>query len=285
MGKITAMPTPFQHLVYARSMLREPLLPESIRHLLEQEAGAFYLGNTAVDVQAITQQPRYETHFYHLADIGVTPAIPVMLATYPTLADPYQLSGAQAAFISGYLVHLAWDEMWAGRIFIPVYMESGLWTERLARVMHHNALRVLLDRQAVMKLCMYPELQSLLRNVIPGQWLPFVTDDALHQWRDWLISQLAHPDKVETAQVFAARMNITLDELQQVIHAIEQQTYQPTVQGLTAAIQDYEQCARLASVNALLEYWQLDAEEAMFEDFHLVCERPVTYSELVSVSY
>jgi hypothetical protein len=64
------MPTPFQHLVYAQGILHDPGLPSELKACLEDHLCTFFLGNTAADVQTLTGQPRVETHFYHLADIG-----------------------------------------------------------------------------------------------------------------------------------------------------------------------------------------------------------------------
>ncbi len=121
------MPTPFQHLHYAQqsSSLRDFL--HKLRDRLEAESGAFLLGNTAGDVQTITGQRRVETHFYSLSDLHRGPAGDRLLTAYPSLADPWSLSPAQAAFVSGYLVHLVWDEIWADDVFIPLYRDSAIW--------------------------------------------------------------------------------------------------------------------------------------------------------------
>lgn len=249
------MPTPFQHLVYAMYVLEDARLPAFVRELLRNNRAAFYLGNTAADVQTLTKQPRIETHFYHLADIGSLRPTEVLLTTYPQLACPQALSVAHAAFLSGYLVHLTWDEMWASQVFIPHYVHSGLWEDRLSRSKHHNGLRVLLDRQAQVYLQAHPRIAEAVSAANPQGWLPFVPDVALCQWRDWLSLQLADPAKVETGAVFAKRMGITHDEMNRIVQQMASGHYPPHTDVFDIAVRHFEPCAQWAGVQALTQYW------------------------------
>ncbi|MEJ5311762.1 MAG: zinc dependent phospholipase C family protein [Anaerolineae bacterium] len=255
------MPTPFQHLVYARDILADARLPETIRQALDAHLGAFLLGNTAVDVQSLTGQPRFETHFYHVHGDATARAGETLLTMYPELANPQRLHSAHAAFVSGYLAHLVWDECWLRDVFRPFYMESSLWSDRLTRNIHHNALRVLMDRQAETTLRQWPALVPLLRRVQPGHWLPFVETEALCRWRDWVTDQLADPEAVETASVFAGRMGISPEHFETVISAVEQDTYYPPVPGLRDALVTFEAAALTESITALKGYWEVKSKE------------------------
>jgi len=250
------MPTPFQHLVYARRILTQPHLPLPLQQCLANAPEAYLLGNTAADVQSITGQPRTETHFYRFPPPRTPRALEVMLAQYPALADPYRLAPAHAAFMSGYLAHLVWDEVWAWEVYVPFYLESTLWAERLPRSLHHNALRVLLDRQAEAELQPWPELRHAFPAAQPQSWLPFATDSALCEWRDWVAGQLENPATVQTTQVFAERMGVTVEALESVIAAIVTDEYRPTVPGLLAAVQQFEAHALIDSVQVLRWYWR-----------------------------
>ncbi len=256
------MPTPFQHLVYARDILADARLPETIRQAMGEHLGAFLLGNTAVDVQSLTGQQRFATHFYHVHGENPTRASETLLATYPELADPARLHPAHAAFVSGYLAHLAWDECWLYDVFRPFYLESDLWPDRLARNIHHNALRVLMDRQAEATLRRWPNpLLLLLREVRPDHWLPFVQSEALYRWRDWVTDQLANPEAVETALVFAGRMGISPEHFEAVISAVDQDTYRPPVLGLRDALSTFEADALTESIKVLKRYWGVRSKE------------------------
>jgi hypothetical protein len=250
------MPTPFQHLIYAQGILHDPGLPSELKACLEAHLCAFYLGNTAADVQTLTGQPRAETHFYHLADIGALHPVEVLLTTYPKLAHPHQMEPAHAAFISGYLAHLIWDELWAAQLFIPFYVETPQWPNWRQRNLHHNALRVLLDRQAEAQLRTQPDLSACIQAVAPHHWLPFVADEALARWRDWLVVQLEDPTKVETGAVFAGRMEVSVAEFEDVITRVAQGRYAEPPPGLDAALVAFEQSAHVASLHTLRQYWK-----------------------------
>ena len=147
--------------------------------------GAFLLGSTAADVRAITGQHRSETHFYRLGVLDAPTADEALLADYPSLADPRALPGPQAAFVSGYLVHLAYDERWAEDLFLPLYWNGPDWPDRLTFAVHHNALRVVLDRRAFDRILGTPEAVEALRGTEPAAepegWLPFVADAVLRE--------------------------------------------------------------------------------------------------------
>lgn len=249
------MPTPFQHLVYAEQVLEDARLSKSIQKTLRHYLGAYYLGTTAADVQTLTRQPRIATHFYHLADIGNLHPTEELFKVYPQLANPWALSPDQAAFISGYLVHLSWDEMWAAQVFIPYYMQSNLWPDRLSRSKHHNGLRVLLDRRAEAHLYTQPHIRADIQAATPHNWLPFVPDAALYRWRDWLSTQLVSPENVETGVIFARRMGITSAEMDSIVQQMAAGNYPPQIANFEIALDRFEQCAQWASVQVLTTYW------------------------------
>ncbi len=262
------MPTPFQHLVYALDLLhptaaigaekvsKPPTLSAEIRQLLMEHQGAFMLGNTGVDVQAITKQPRADTHFYHLPPSRTPRAWQNMLAQYPSLHNPHALDPDHATFISGYFTHLVYDELWAWEIFVPFYMDSDLWPDRVTRIVHHNALRVILDRQAQDVLTHYPDLSSQIRATDPEHWLPFVNDKALRTWRNWLVKQLDNLEDAETVTVFAERMNVPVERLERVVQEIITGTYKPPIQGLEEAIMRFEAQSLRDICEILTQYWK-----------------------------
>ncbi|MGC9469766.1 MAG: zinc dependent phospholipase C family protein [Anaerolineae bacterium] len=251
------MPTPFQHLVYADRIYQSLSLPPSLREALSAARGAYLLGSTAADVQAVTGQARVETHFYRLNDAGKHSAVARLLASYPALADPSMMSSDRAAFVSGYLVHLVWDEIWARDIFLPFYRDAEHWPDRLSYFVHHNALRVLLDRSAYRSLRDHADLPVLLGGAVPDRWLPFATDGALLEWRDWLIEQLVDPSAIRTAEVFAMRMHVPVRDLEAIVAEMTGGRYEPGV-DLAKALRHYESVALKASLETLLRYWRIE---------------------------
>jgi hypothetical protein len=253
------VPTPFQHLLYSQRVIHAPGLPARVSHALEAERGAFLLGSTAGDVQVITGQPRVETHFYRLSEPHDRSAAERFLLAYPELANPSLMQPAHAAFLSGYLVHLVWDEVWAEDIFIPFYRDGDHWPDRKSYFVHHNALRVYLDRGAYSDLQKREGLPSLLGGAVPEGWLPFVTDAALTQWRDWLIDQLLDPARIQTVEVFARRMHVPSDRLEEIVDEMARGTY-ADVQGLGDALARYEAMALAESTLTLLSYWSIGVD-------------------------
>jgi len=250
------MPTPFQHLIYAKAVLEAPALPEVLRASLNGAAGAFLLGNTAGDVQTLTGQRRVETHFYEIPPATTPRAWEALLRAYPALSDPERLPREQAAFVSGYLLHLVWDERWAWDIFCPFYLYSDTWSDIHTFSVHHNALRVLMDREAEKALQAAPEILAWLRQASPKGWLPFVPDEALTQWRDWIIAQLEAPETDQTAQVFAEPMRIAPEALEKGGQAIAAGTYTPVLPGLREGLAAFEARAMEEGMEVLRHYWK-----------------------------
>jgi hypothetical protein len=256
------VPTPFQHLVYADRVLNHPDVPMQLRELLTQELGAFLLGTTAGDVQVMTGQRREETHFYRLSDGRDAAPVDKMLSVYPELAHAGTLSSAHAAFITGYLVHLAWDELWAWDVFVPFYRDARQWLDATgardrALFVHHNALRVWLDRTAYADLQGNMAIPDLLEATVSDHWLPFAPDWALNQWRDWLVEQLRDSTLIQTAEVFAERLQVPLVYLEDIVDEMASGAYR-TVPGIEAALAAYEAAALTASVRTVLQYWGIE---------------------------
>ncbi len=249
------MPTPFQHLTYGDALVSDPALPQAIRRRLREAAGAFLLGNTAGDVQYVMGEKRITTHLYPVPPPSALAPAKKLLRTYPALADPHRLPSAQAAFVSGYLLHLTWDAVWAIELFCPLYRDAGGWPDRRSWAVHHNALRLVLDRRAEAALRQTPHVLEALRAARPAHWLPFAPDDALRTWRDWLVEQLTAPETVQTATVFAQRMHVTTEHLEAVADAIERDAPDARVPGLAEAVGRFERLARRHSLTLLREYW------------------------------
>ncbi|MCJ7551813.1 MAG: hypothetical protein MUQ30_19250 [Anaerolineae bacterium] len=256
------MPTPFEHLVYADLVLNHPGLPAQLREFLHREIGSFLLGTTAADVQSITGQGRVETHFYRLSEGRDGSPAGKMLRLHEELAHPAELPPARAAFITGYLVHLAWDEIWAWDIFVPFYRDGEQWLDRANSrtrefFVHHNALRVWLDRKAYAGLQDNAEIPGLLRETVSDHWLPFAPDWALAQWRDWLVEQLEDPSLIRTAEVFAERLHIPVPRLEAIVAEMTAGDY-AIVPGIEAALASYEAAALIESLQTVLRYWGIE---------------------------
>ncbi len=216
------------HLALAEEILRGDALPPAIRRLLIRQRSPFLLGHTAPDVQTVSGQTREETHFYTIPRIpllasplpgeGSRPAYESLFAAHPVLARAEPLPPAQAAFIAGYIAHLLLDELWLDDIFRRYFLQD--WGSLRERIFLHNVLRTWMDRQDQQRL--NGSVAAALREAEPRGWLPFVSDQHLRAWRDWLVEQLGPGHSVRTAEVFAQRMSVSVTEVEAVLGSPQQ---------------------------------------------------------------
>jgi hypothetical protein len=205
------MPTPFYHLSFARDLLSYGDLSAS----LSGEWPAFCLGNIAPDAQTLTGQPRTATHFFEVPMRDSTPAWQTLFGRHPGLADPARLAPSRAAFLAGYICHLALDQLWIAEIFDPIFGEAADWSTFHRRLFLHNVLRIYLDRIDLPSL--EADAGAALRQARPRGWLPFLPDQALRAWRDFVADQLVEGAASQTVEVFAARMNLAPTEFESLL--------------------------------------------------------------------
>ena len=214
------MPTPFYHLSVARELLEHPVLAESVRAFLFQERAAFFFGCTAPDVQTLSGQARFETHFFDLP-LSINKLSPwkVLLRHHPDLAQPEMLDPSRGAFLIGYLLHLQADWRWVREIFVPYFGKRSLWETFPRRLYLHNILRSYIDQEILPSLTNGNQPQ--LHQAVPAAWLPFVDDHYLFLWRDFLAEQLQPGATVRTVEVFASRQGISPEEYYQLLSSEE----------------------------------------------------------------
>lgn len=214
------MPTPFYHLSVADQILKQPHLDPAIKHLIQAQLGAFYLGNTAPDVQVISGQKRSATHFFSVPiPSGAEVPWKGMLAENPSLGASKKLDSAQAVFIAGYLCHLQADWIWVAEIFEPVFGPYRNWATFTTRLYWHNILRAYLDVDVIAGLQVDRILDS---GPIDAQnWLPFIRDRHLENWWTYLCDQLQPGNRIKTVEVFATRQGIDVHEFQAMLESEE----------------------------------------------------------------
>lgn len=206
------MPTPFYHLNIAEEILDHPALEANAADFLRKYKAAFFLGNTAPDVQTVSGQDRRSTHFF---DVPITPesrnAWERMLLFFPELACREQLKPDQAAFIAGYICHLLADWHWVQQIYMPYFYSTEVWKTPTQQSYMHNILRTHLDQQLFPKI--NPHMGVYFHALKPDHWLPFVDDVYLMEWKDLLLEQLAPGGEVKTSQIFAERLGVPVEKI------------------------------------------------------------------------
>lgn len=213
------MPTPFYHLSIALELQNNPAVKDDIRTALGQYSSDFLFGNTAPDVQSITDQPRQATHFFSIPALDKIPAWQHMLTDYPDLSQFSRISPNQAVFLIGYICHLEADQKWIQDIFIPHFGPDADWKDFRERLYFHNVLRVYLDNQVLSEL---PEdIGDKVAKCLPNNWLPFSSQEDLLKWQTYLSDQLEPGAESKTAQVFAERHNLPATEFSEIMTSEE----------------------------------------------------------------
>lgn len=176
------------------------------------------LGHTAPDVKTVSGQKREESHFYTIPRTSDRPAYLVLFDTHPELAGADALSPARTAFLAGYVAHLLLDELWLDDVFQRYFLQD--WGPLEERLFLHNVLRTWVDlrHQATLD----GTMAQALEQAEPDDWLPFVDDEYLRGWRDWLVAQLAAGYRMETAKVLADRMGVPAAEVKAVVQSPEE---------------------------------------------------------------
>ena len=100
--------------------------PDGLRDALRASPAAYYAGAIAPDARERNNAARQATHFYDFRErLTWGAATRRLFHTYPTLADPAALTGAQAAYVAGYLTHLAADEVFVASLGAHAVQGNG----------------------------------------------------------------------------------------------------------------------------------------------------------------
>jgi hypothetical protein len=205
------MPTPFMHLHIAEEIKHKlqdrPEYLGASGHDLADDWPAFYLGSVAPDYQVLCGVAREVTHFYKLPPDPENQAYPRMLKRYPGLADVNNLPSAHAVFVAAYAAHLMLDLIWFRQIVVPMFYNKPQLGDIQQRHLLHLILLTYLDKLAFEVLP--NSAGSILASVKPDNWLPFATDEELHQWRDFLVPQLVPGGSPLTVEIYAGRLQMT----------------------------------------------------------------------------
>lgn len=210
------MPTPFTHLRVAACLLADADLPADVLAALRAERGAFLLGNIAADARVASGVSREDTHFYAYDQPLAEQPWRRMLRRYPLLADAR--NPAQRAFLAGYVAHLAMDEIWSLEMVRP-YFALREWAARDERFLMLNLLLIWQDERD------YHRLEDWQREALlaamPDNWLPFMPDDALAAWRDFVAAQLPPQGASQTLTVIGERVGLPPEVLHARVHSRE----------------------------------------------------------------
>ncbi len=206
------MPTPFTHLHYAQRVWRDPALPAHARALLTAHLSEYLLGSVVADGQGGAGLPREATHFYTY-DRPIEP-MPweIMLARYPMLQHP--TDPAARAYIAGYVFHLAMDAHWTLYMTAPEFGRAT-WGDRDRRFLMLHVLLIHMDERD--RDALDPALAGAIGAAVPGDWLPFLSLEAVRLWQTLIHDQIKPDGASLTYAVMAPRVGMTPSDLAALI--------------------------------------------------------------------
>ena len=196
------MPTPFMHLAAAVSLFDDPALDASHRAAINAHPGAFLLGNIAPDARYTGGVSRAATHFHRCNGALWSRAWVQMLHRYPALRHNKQ-NTARSSFVAGYIAHLAMDITFCQRISYPYMLCHDDLQKRMGAHWRQQVLLIWLDARAYAVLP--AEMGHTLATTTPQDWLPFLPDDTLADWRDLIAGQMPPDGHSQTLDLMATR--------------------------------------------------------------------------------
>ena len=199
----TLMPTPFSHLKHAQCLLADAELPQSMRELLNDQRPDFQLGCIIADARVTGGLGREITHFYRLDQPITECPWRVMFAQNPCLTPAKD--EAHLAFLAGYVAHLALDEYWAMNMVRPHFWGRD-WDieDRRDKLFALHLILTVMDERDEEEL--HGWQAESLAQCEPCDWLPFLSDEILREWRDFVAGQIAPGGKSQTLAIFSRRL-------------------------------------------------------------------------------
>jgi hypothetical protein len=205
------VPTPFMHLWMANQLHQDMALATDLRQQLKAHLPDFLLGSVVADARPDGGE-RADTHFYRYDRPMTAHPWRVMLAQSPSLQQPK--SAEHRAFLAGYVAHLAADEYWSKHV-LQVHFANGDWGGSLRwRFFVLHLLLIHLDERDEGHLPL--SNREVLRQSEPDAWLPFLPDDKITSWRDFIAGQIDGDS--QTLAIFGARVQRTPEELHALVH-------------------------------------------------------------------
>lgn len=244
------MPTPFSHLWIAHRLLNDLALPEAARVLLHDARPAFLLGSVIADARPGPSADRETTHFYRYDTPMTDHPWRVMITRYPTLMQPEDRT--HYSFVASYVAHLATDEFWSKQVLQP-HFYYGEWGEsrRWRFFVLHLLLIAMDERDAARIPESYP---PTMRRAQPDDWLPFMSDGVICDWRDFIADQLE--GESQTVPIIAERIATEAAELRRILDTPQQmqdmlwQHITPTLlDDLEAQMYDFTRAQLLTYLN------------------------------------
>lgn len=205
------MPTPFTHLQITQRLMHDPLVPVAIREFSQHYRPDFLLGGVVAD-QRPDGGKRADTHFYEYTQPMPDNPWREMFRQNPSLITPK--SPEHKAFLTSYVAHLSADEYWSRYMLKPYFAEADWGNDVRERFYLLHLLLITMDERDEQLL---PDSVSEdIRHSTPYNWLPFMSDSKICEWRDFIAQQLAEDDS-QTLVIFGGRINTSPEKVRDLL--------------------------------------------------------------------
>lgn len=205
------MPTPFTHLHITNRIRHDAALPDGVRELIEVALPDFLLGGVVADARAYPGADRAVTHFYRYDRPMPDNPWREMFRQHPSLKDASDPT--HHAFIASYVAHLAADEYWS-RNMLYQHFATGDWGADIRDRFY--VLHLLLITMDERDEGLLPDsVSETMRESTPHKWLPFMDDEVIVDWRDFIADQLDGDS--ETLSIFGSRIQTKPEKIREML--------------------------------------------------------------------
>ncbi len=169
------------------------------------DEGTYLFGASAPDIRVIARWDRERTHYFNLDTLEHQDSVARFFEAHPELAAPERLNAATAAFIAGYLTHLALDETWIEQVYRPYFgqlsaLGGGETADTLDRILQYELdLRRRRDPQA------RDQIREALEHCSLGLDVGFLDSETLKRWQVVAQDQTQYPADWERFRAQASR--------------------------------------------------------------------------------
>jgi hypothetical protein len=194
------MPPIFLHMAVARDV-SESVTAAS----LAAEEGTYLFGASAPDIRVIARWDRERTHFFKLDELDHQDSVANFFAAHPELAAAERLNAPTAAFIAGYLSHLALDETWIEQVYRPYFGQvSALGGDEMADTLD-RILQYELDLRRRSEPQTRDEIAEALDQCSLALDVGFLDSETLRRWQEVASDQTKYPADWERFRAQARR--------------------------------------------------------------------------------
>lgn len=249
------MPNAQTHLAAACDLLASPAVQRALTWLGSGEArSAFLLGTISPDVRAISGHSREATHFFEIPPREGHMAHDLMFGRWPSLKHVTSMEPVRAAFVAGYVTHLIMDQVWVERIVMPyLFIDGVMWSTGHPNWRLYSILMSYMEYQAAERLP--GGTVGLVERATPqGEWLPFVKDHYLVEWRDRVTGLIRRGGARVISRMFAQTNHMSSEALEAIVLSEERMAAEAYPVVSHKQLQAFRDEAARLSADAVLAY-------------------------------